>query len=77
MSKFLHVAGKKNGCGAYKPCPFAIYIVSKWSVVRIDRFSAKVVRLIVTTVIPTNAEELVAIHIASVADTVNAFDSIG
>ena len=38
---------------------------------------SKIVGLIMSAVISTDAEKLIAIHVASIADAVNALDGIG
>ena len=46
-------------------------------IVGIDSSSVKIVGLIVSAVIPTDAKKLIAIHVATVADAVNALDGVG
>ena len=58
-------------------CPFAVYVVSKRSVTRVDRFSPEVVRLIVTAVIPTNSEKFsFTACSSSVTDVINATNGV-
>ena len=58
-------------------CPFAVYIVSKRSVTRVDRLSPKVVKLIVAAVIPTNSEKFsFTACSSSVTDAVNTTNGV-